>query len=275
LCYDYKNDVFIIVDLQIEYIGENDMNEIKALCKVYLVNTLSNKFVFLFNLVLPTIYFLYKNIRYLSQPKVAFSHQTMMVISYFWAYIIMVTLLNNVIVAIISQRENGFYKQLFFIVGSKWKILTANFLVQLVILNVELLIFNLVVIGVTHNFHISLLIAGMIATFSVAVPVTFISSLLFLLKVKIESINVLVTILLFVLFLTINLPKSHAMGDLLSLLNPITYIVDTSYQLLLFFFNHVIQGAATVRLGIATIIYLVIGWFAISKLTVHSIADRV
>lgn len=177
------------------------MNEIKALCKVYLVNTLSNKFVFLFNLVLPTIYFLYKNIRYLSQPKVAFSHQTMMVISYFWAYIIMVTLLNNVIVAIISQRENGFYKQLFFIVGSKWKILTANFLVQLVILNVELLIFNLVVIGVTHNFHISLLIAGMIATFSVAVPVTFISSLLFLLKVKIESINVLVTILLFVLFL--------------------------------------------------------------------------
>lgn len=275
MCYDYKNDVFIIVDLQIEYIGENDMNEIKALCKVYLVNTLSNKFVFLFNLVLPTIYFLYKNIRYLSQPKVAFSHQTMMVISYFWAYIIMVTLLNNVIVAIISQRENGFYKQLFFIVGSKWKILTANFLVQLVILNVELLIFNLVVIGVTHNFHISLLIAGMIATFSVAVPVTFISSLLFLLKVKIESINVLVTILLFVLFLTINLPKSHAMGDLLSLLNPITYIVDTSYQLLLFFFNHVIQGAATVRLGIATIIYLVIGWFAISKLTVHSIADRV
>lgn len=275
MCYDYKNDVFIIVDLQIEYIGENDMNEIKALCKVYLVNTLSNKFVFLFNLVLPTIYFLYKNIRYLSQPKVAFSHQTMMVISYFWAYIIMVTLLNNVIVAIISQRENGFYKQLFFIVGSKWKILTANFLVQLVILNVELLIFNLVVIGVTHNFHISLLIAGMIATLSVAVPVTFISSLLFLLKVKIESINVLVTILLFVLFLTINLPKSHTMGDLLSLLNPITYIVDTSYQLLLFFFNHVIQGAATVRLGIVTIIYLVIGWFAISKLTVHSIADRV
>ena len=251
------------------------MNEIKALCKVYLVNTLSNKFVFLFNLVLPTTYFLYKNIRYLSQPKVAFSHQTMMVISYFWAYIIMVTLLNNVIVAIISQRENGFYKQLFFIVGSKWKILIANFLVQLVILNGELLIFNLVVIGVTHNVHISLLIAGMIATLSVAVPVTFISSLLFLLKVKIESINVLVSILLFVLFITMNLPKSYAMGDLLTLLNPITYIVDTSYQLLSFFFNHVIQGAVTARLGIVTIIYLVIGWFAISRLTVHSIVDRV
>ena len=69
--------------------------------------------------------------------------------------------------------------------------------------------------------------------------------------------------------------KSYAMGDLLTLLNPITYIVDTSYQLLSFFFNHVIQGAVTARLGIVTIIYLVIGWFAISKLTVHSIVDRV
>ena len=131
------------------------------------------------------------------------------------------------------------------------------------------------VIGVTHNVHISLLIAGIIATLSVAVPVTFISSLLFLLKVKIDSINVLVSILLFVLFITMNLPRSYAMGDLLTLLNPITYIVDTSYQLLSFFFNHVIQGAVTARLGIVTIIYLVIGWFAISKLTVHSIVDRV
>ncbi len=90
------------------------MNDIRALSKVYVINLLSNKFVFVFNLLLPTIYFLYQNGKYWSRPAVSFSQSTNLVISYFWAYIIMVTILNNVIVAMIAQRENGFINNYFY-----------------------------------------------------------------------------------------------------------------------------------------------------------------
>ncbi|MGY3743524.1 hypothetical protein [Leuconostoc inhae] len=251
------------------------MNDIRALSKVYVINLLSNKFVFVFNLLLPTIYFLYQNGKYWSRPAVSFSQSTNLVISYFWAYIIMVTILNNVIVAMIAQRENGFYKQLFFIVGSKWKILIANFLVQLAVLNGELIIFNVVVMTVFHNWHISLLLAGMLSAIIVSVPVALISSLLFLLKVKIESINILVSILLFGLFALINLPKSGSISHILSLLNPLTYTVETSFQTLSLFFNHTFDYSMILIWLIVTVVYGLFGWFGTSKLSVHSIIDRV
>ena len=38
------------------------MRDIVALCKVYMINILSNKFAFVYNLLLPIIYFIYKNV---------------------------------------------------------------------------------------------------------------------------------------------------------------------------------------------------------------------
>lgn len=251
------------------------MNDIKALCQVYLINMLSNKFVFVFNLLLPTIYFLYQNGKYWSRSSVPFSQSTNLVISYFWAYIIMTTILNNVIVAMIAQRENGFYKQLFFIVGLKWKILIANFLVQLVVLIGELVIFNVVVMTVFHNWHINLIIAGVLSAMIVAVPVALMSSLLFLLKVKIESINILVSILLLGLFALINLPESGALSNVINMLNPLTYMVETSFQMMSLLLNKTFDYRMVLIWVLVTVVYGVIGWFGTSKFSVHSIMNRV
>ncbi|MCT4413626.1 hypothetical protein EFN48_08170 [Leuconostoc pseudomesenteroides] len=38
------------------------MRDIMALCKVYMINIMSNKFAFVYNLLLPIIYFIYKNV---------------------------------------------------------------------------------------------------------------------------------------------------------------------------------------------------------------------
>ena len=43
------------------HIEENMMRDIMALCKVYMINIMSNKFAFVYNLLLPIIYFIYKN----------------------------------------------------------------------------------------------------------------------------------------------------------------------------------------------------------------------
>ena len=102
----------------------------------------------------------------------------------FWAYIILVTILNNVIVGMISQRESGFYKQTFFIVGSKYKILGANFLVQLLVLNIELLIFNFVVMFTAHYWSIKLLLAGIMASIVVSLPIALLVAYYLCLKLK-------------------------------------------------------------------------------------------
>lgn len=250
------------------------MNDIKALSKVYLINMLSNKFVFIFNLLLPTIYFLYLNGKYWSRSQVTFDQSTNLVMSNFWAYIIIVTILNNVIIAIISQRENGSYKQLFFIVGSKWKILIAIFLVQLAVLNGELIIFNIMAMIVFHNFHISLIVAGILSATIIALPVAGISSILFLWKVKIESINLLVSVLLFGLFALSSVPESGSIINVFSLLNPVTYTVEMAFQILSLFANHMVSNQTILIWLLVTIIYGFIGWFSVSKLSVHSVIDR-
>lgn len=250
------------------------VNDIKALSKVYLINMLSNKFVFIFNLLFPTVFFLYNHLHSLSNPKGYFSQNTLAVLSCFWAYIIIVTIINNVIVSVIAWRESGFYKQLFFIVGSKWKILTALFLVQLIVINLELLVFNIIVMIVYQYWHTGYLLAGLLVTLLVALPVAFICSLLFMLKVKIESINIFTSIILFVSFLYVTLPDGSNTSELLFLVNPVLYIADTAYLMLLFVFKHTVHIEIMFAWLGVTALYLVLGWFAISKLTVNAIADR-
>ncbi|WP_255263130.1 hypothetical protein [Leuconostoc citreum] len=131
----------------------------------------------------------------------SFNEQTLAFLSYFWAYIILVTLLNNVIVAIISQRESGFYKQLYFIVGSKWQILSSQVSVHWFILNIELLLFNVVFMSVTNHWDMRIIFAAFLVSVIVSLPIILLSSILVLLPIKIESLNVLTSVLIFGAFL--------------------------------------------------------------------------
>ena len=64
------------------------MRDIMALCKVYMINIMSNKFAFVYNLLLPIIYFIYKNVN-LSSATNHFNTNTAEALGNFWAYIIL------------------------------------------------------------------------------------------------------------------------------------------------------------------------------------------
>lgn len=217
------------------------MREIKALCRIYFINMLSNKFVFIFNLLLPTGYFIFQNHRVIGK-KMSFNEQTLAFLSYFWAYIILVTLLNNVIVAIISQRESGFYKQLYFIVGSKWQILSSQVSVHWFILNIELLLFNVVFMSVTNHWDMRIIFAAFLVSVIVSLPIILLSSILVLLPIKIESLNVLTSVLIFGAFLFLKLPEGKLLQDVVTMFNPISYIAGTADELLLGFFHRAIAS---------------------------------
>ncbi|MGO0154368.1 hypothetical protein ACTL31_02085 [Leuconostoc mesenteroides] len=251
------------------------MRDIVALCKVYMINIIDNKFAFVYNLLLPSIYFIYKNIN-ISSATSHFNVATAEVIGNFWAYIIFVTILNNVVVSLIVQREQGFYKQMLFIVGSKIKILTAIFLVQFVIICVELSVFNILVMVVVHQLSFKLLFAGTVVALLSALPIALIGSILLIFKIKIESVNILLGLILFGLFFIMSVPTSYSITGMLNLFNPLSFVTEISIQVQNIVFNTGgVNTSIWLQVLLVSLCYAGIGIYSISKFSVNAIANRV
>lgn len=248
------------------------MRDIMALCKVYIINIMSNKFAFVYNLLLPIIYFIYKNVN-LSSATNHFNSTTAEALGNFWAYIIFVTILNNVVVSLIVQREQGFYKQMLFVVGSKIKVVTAIFLVQLAIICLEISVFNVVVMIIIHQVSFKLLLAGVAVALLSALPVTLVGSILFIFRIKIESVNILLGIILFGLFFIMSVPTSYSFTGLF---NPLSFVTEMSIQIQNMMFNiGVVSAGIWLQMAIVSVCYAIIGIYSISKFSVYAIADRV
>ncbi|WP_349546151.1 hypothetical protein, partial [Leuconostoc suionicum] len=194
----------------------------------------------------------------------------------FWAYIIFVTILNNVVVSLIVQREQGFYKQILFVVGSKIKVITSIFLVQLAIICVELSIFNVMVMIVVHQISFKLLFAGVAVALLSALPLTLVGSILLLFRIKIESVNILLGIILFGLFFIMSVPTSYSFTGLLNLFNPLSFVTEMSIQTQNMIFNiGLVSAGIWLQMVIVSFCYAIIGVYSISKFSVNAIADRV
>ncbi|WP_349515028.1 hypothetical protein [Leuconostoc suionicum] len=236
---------------------------------------MSNKFAFVYNLLLPIIYFIYKNVN-LSSATNHFNATTAEALGNFWAYIIFVTILNNVVVSLIVQREQGFYKQILFVVGSKIKVITSIFLVQLAIICVELSIFNVMVMIVVHQISFKLLFAGVAVALLSALPLTLVGSILLLFRIKIESVNILLGIILFGLFFIMSVPTSYSFTGLLNLFNPLSFVTEMSIQTQNMIFNiGLVSAGIWLQMVIVSFCYAIIGVYSISKFSVNAIADRV
>jgi len=187
-----------------------------------------------------------------------------------------VTILNNVVVSLIVQREQGFYKQMLFVVGSKIKVVTAIFLVQLAIICLEISVFNVVVMIIIHQVSFKLLLAGVAVALLSALPVTLVGSILFIFRIKIESVNILLGIILFGLFFIMSVPTSYSFTGLFNLFNPLSFVTEMSIQIQNMMFNiGVVSAGIWLQMAIVSVCYAIIGIYSISKFSVYAIADRV
>lgn len=250
------------------------MQDISALFKVYLWHLWGNKFAFIYNLIIPTGFFLYHNMNAKQPIAQHMTPDTLATLSFFWSYIIVVTLLNNLVVTLIAHRELGLYKQLFFIAGSKMKLITALFLVQLLLLNIEILLFNAIVFIISQHVSLAILLSGVGVSLISALPITLICSVLFLFKIKIESINILCGLLLFGLFFFTGLPTRASFHAGMILFNPINYVAEIAFQTLGLFYAQAVNGSIWTLLLLVSIVYAVIGTYAITRLTVQPLSSR-
>lgn len=239
-----------------------------------MINSLSNKVVFVYNLLLPIIYLLATNLKYFFNPIHTTNRGLLTTISFFWAYIIIVTLLNMVIFETLTEREYGYYKEFFFITGSKWYVLIANFLVQVTILFLEIILFDVIFLIVFHTLNLGILLGGILAVLLFTIPVTSISCLFLTLKIKLQTVPIIETVTLFALFSLAGLSSKNPALDIVYLLNPVRYLTQESYTISMAILGSMPSIISLMKFIAITLVYLVVGVWGLSKFSITPIENR-
>ncbi|MBA1435083.1 hypothetical protein [Bombilactobacillus bombi] len=245
------------------------MMRLFSLYKTLMRDTLSNKAVFMFNIIFPIGMFIYNNFQLLFN-KASISPRTILLgVSYYFSYIVFVTILNLIIYPLVVYRETGYYKFLCFLTKSKLTLLFSNLAVQFSILVVELLLFDLAVMLVVHRALFFLLEATLLTAVLFTLPVTLISCIFLVLRLKPQSLSALIMILVFAAFALLNISSDNIFINTIFLFNPVKYLA-AGFQL----FTHHISLSKIIPLIVVTIIYLLVGIGCISRYNIQPILER-
>lgn len=194
------------------------MQKILAFSKIYLFDMLQNKLAFIFNLAFPVGFFVVDNFKVIGKASIN-EEKFVSVLSVYFAYIILVSLLNLIIMPILSQREQGMFLEYTLISGNKlypfWGLLGF----QLCVLLLELIVFDITVYALFPSIGGRIFTLLTLRAMSAALPVLGILSLLLLLRIGLQSLSVVVTIFIFTCFLLLKKDPS-----IWSLINPLQYI---------------------------------------------------
>ena len=129
-------------------------------------------------------------------------------IYHYWSYIVVTTVFNGFLINMVRLRESGFFKTLTYLVGSKYSIIVSNLLVQVLVVQMEILIFNLIVMIFIAPVSIITFLYGFLTTFLTTLLTAAMLSGFLLLKIKQFWFNNLCGLFFFwgLLFMGLHLP---------------------------------------------------------------------
>lgn len=230
-----------------------------AMFKLQLKIALKEKMVFFYTLIIPIIMvFINKGPSFRDNE----------VLYLYWAYIVVTTILNGFLMNVIQLRENGFLKTLSYLAGSRFSVVMSSFLVQLLIIQVEILLFNLVVtIFITPVSPWTFLYSFLVSFLAVFLCAAMLSGLL-ILKVKQNTFTVIINLFLLIGIFLLGIRPQRTWNYFLTVFNP--------FQLIYGLYN---VPYTTVAFGIfegtCTFVYLVMGFFIFDKISIKSQLSRV
>lgn len=226
---------------------QNDL----AIFRLQLKIALKNKIVFFYTLIIPIIMlFLNRGANF----------RDGYVLYLYWSYIVVTTILNGFMMSLIQLRETGFLKTLSYTVGSKLSVILSSFLVQLLIIQIEIFLFNLVVLFLITPISPVTFLYGFLVTFLSSIVCTSMLSVLFLLKIKERTFNVVINIFLFVDIFLLGMHPTGVWNYLLTIVNPFQLVYE------LYAIPATID-TFTITLGSVTTIYLLMGFFILNRVS--------
>lgn len=94
-------------------------------------------------------------------------------------------------------------------------------------------------------------------------------------KIRLESVTIILSLLIFGMLFFMNISNGQHLESLITLINPASYVATIGYQiqtLLISPTNHLIVWLG---LAVVTLLYAIIGKFAIAKFSPQSVITRV
>ncbi|KRL20820.1 hypothetical protein [Lentilactobacillus kisonensis] len=246
------------------------IRKLYALSKFETRIVLSDKAIFLFTLIFPTVYFLFIA---LTRGVNASGQAFYSVIPGFWTYMVLVGVVNQITSAIVTMRENNFLKMFTFIAGDKRLIYYANLIPQVVIIQAEILIFDVVAAVIYHANPavLKFMAAAWLANFIIIPVVSFFTSLILIIPVKVQTMGALMTGYIFLgLALAYVQTSSMTIKTLLTAINPGNFIINM--YLLLIPGNGRLDNL--VMLVVVAIVYLAVSNIVISRMSLNSATTR-
>ena len=110
----------------------------------------------------------------------------------YWSYIVVTTVFNGFLLNLVRLRESGFLKTLTYLSGSRHSIILANLLVQLIIVQLEILLFNLYVTFFITHVSLLTFVYGLLTSSLITVLCAAMMSIFFVLKIQRSIFNYLV-----------------------------------------------------------------------------------
>lgn len=162
-----------------------------------------------------------------------------------------------------------------FVAGSKLKVMFSVFSVQLMVILIEITLFNVVVMLFVKSFSLHLILAGLLTVLITALPIALATSLLFMFKFKLESVTIILSLLIFGMLFFMNIPNGRRLESLITLINPASYVAAVGYQIQTLLINSPNHLIVWLGLAVATLLYAIIGKLAIAKFSPQSVITRV
>ncbi|MBV0930769.1 hypothetical protein KTE19_08685 [Lentilactobacillus sp. IMAU92037] len=247
------------------------IKKLYALSKFETNIVLSDKAIFLFTLLFPTVYFLFNAFTANSVHSVRNFYD---VIPGFWTYMVLVGVINQITSAIVTMRENNFLKMFTFIAGDKRLIYYANLIPQIFIIQAEILIFD-VVAALVYRVDpavIEFMALTWLANFLIIPIVSFFTSLILLAPVKVQTMGALMTGYIFLgLALAYISTGSFALNTVLAAINPGNFIIRAYILMIPGVSHHV---SYLVMLAVVAVVYTIVSNVVISRMSLNSSTSR-
>ena len=171
----------------------------------------------MFNLLFPTLFFIVNNVGQAENG--ISSEQLLQQLTWYWGYIVIVSVSNLIILNVFSQKERGIFLEYSLIAGSKKRVFYALSLLQLGMILGELIIFNIVVKFIFPVVAVIELVQITLWALLLTIPIIAGVSVLLLFEMRAQTFSILSTVLIFLLFYLADIK-----GTGLLLLNPLKFL---------------------------------------------------
>lgn len=246
------------------------MRKIRALTKIFVLNAMDFKAMFILTLILPVIFMYWNNYNLIGK-EISASHFYTLFFGYS-AFISVMHVVSGNNIGLLYYRENGILKMFKYITGSKYTVILSNFIAQYFTLLISMLIFTVICsVSFKVDTFLICIIISLINFIFIVIPTSIFFLWIPLLNSRPENISPFVTIFIIILTAIANMN----INSYLLLLNPIYLYSAFSSIILNILKNKQIDNTMLIICIVTILIYIVIGLFCSKKIDINSKSSRV